>query len=218
MKRFAPTEKELERLSEYGLRPGELVGCERRSYESGELLTREKEPLGRLDFVLSGRARVSTLASDGRALVLCYYVSQGLLGDVELMTGRPVADATVAAVTAVETLSLPTERNAAALLESRRFLEFAARQLAFKLTRSSQGYAASALCSKEQRVCGYLLQNARGGVYAGPLTEAAESLGISYRHLSRVVHRLAGQGVLRRDPQGWRVLAPAELARLAGNV
>ena len=75
-------------LAEYGLGEARLSGCHLRRYEAGEAMVRQDEAMDALLFVRSGRAKVCINARNGRHLIICYYISDGVLGDVEDQDGE----------------------------------------------------------------------------------------------------------------------------------
>ena len=78
-------------LAEYGLGEARLSGCHLRRYEAGEAMARQNEAMDALLFVRSGNAKVCINARNGRHLIICYYISSGILGDVELLTEAQAA-------------------------------------------------------------------------------------------------------------------------------
>ena len=42
-------------------------------------------------------------------------------------------------------------------------------------------------------------------MFSGPLTNAAGSVGVSYRHLQRLLNALCGEGILRRTAHGFEI-------------
>ncbi|MDD3411644.1 MAG: helix-turn-helix domain-containing protein, partial [Eubacteriales bacterium] len=144
-------------------------------------------------------------------LILCYYVSSGILGDVELMLPDRTATSTVIALSPFRCVCVPFRQNAARLTQNIGFMNHVAAGLSQKLVVSSGSYAASALNTAEERLCAYILAAARDGLFTEVLSEVAQSVGMSYRHLFRVIGRLCGEGVLQRTDGGFRILDPTLL-------
>ena len=103
MKQLPMSDKHREKLLEYGLGDMYPESCCTVSYKAGEILLREGMPLTWLGIIVCGKAKICSTAPNGRNLVLCYYISEGIIGDLELMTGLKTATTTIAAITDFET-------------------------------------------------------------------------------------------------------------------
>ncbi len=212
MKKYARTPEDTALLEEYGLSPED---CWRQSYQTGETIVEQGAEIRHLYILARGTVRVFTSDSNGRSLVLSYSVSRGLLGDLELLTREHNASAAVVALTAADCLVVPYRVAGAQLKHNTVFLNRLARDLAGKLARSTDSILTLGLRSGEERLCAYLLGNASGGVFRGPLTEAASAVGVSYRHLHRLLDTLIRDGLIRKNPEGCQLMNPGELARRA---
>ena len=102
MKQLPMSDKHREKLLEYGLGDMYPESCCTVSYKAGEILLREGMPLTWLGIIVFGKAKICSTAPNGRNLVLCYYISEGIIGDLELMTGLKTATTTIAAITDFE--------------------------------------------------------------------------------------------------------------------
>ena len=128
-------------LAEYGLGEARLSGCHLRRYEAGEAMVRQDEDMDALLFVRSGRAKVCINARNGRHLIICYYISDGVLGDVELLTEAQAMD-TVTALSQVDCVAVPMERNREVLLGCLPFVLRMGQEVSGKLKYSSHAHTA----------------------------------------------------------------------------
>lgn len=87
---FILTNEDSALLLQYGLELQKLSGCSRRSYAFGERIVSEGMPIEFLYIVKSGRAKVCVSAPNGKNAILCFYISNGLMGDVEFFPELPV--------------------------------------------------------------------------------------------------------------------------------
>jgi len=126
-----------------------------------------------------------------------------------------VAAATINAVTEFLCVGLPYAKYADVLKGSLSFVNRVGRELALKLLRSSANGAVTALHSGEERLCAYLSAAAQDGLFSETLTDAARSIGISYRHMLRILNRLRTEGVLEKEAGGYRIADRGELIRRA---
>lgn len=189
-------------LASYGMDGIDLSRAARLTFDPGEVFLKQGEPVRMLYFAVSGRAKVCLGTPGGKRLLLSYFVHRGIIGDVEMMLGRAESFSTVQAVTEFSAVALPLGTYGPVLRASARFLESVGRELAEKLVVSDMN-AGAALHPLEARLCAYLLQASDGGVFRETLTETAELLGTSYRHLLRSLSALCAEGALKKQPSGY---------------
>lgn len=53
----------------------------------------------------------------------------------------------------------------------------------------------------------------RNGVFREPLSDTAQSVAVSYRHVFRIMNKLCAQGILEKTEEGFRILDPEALRR-----
>ena len=192
-------------LNAYGLNPDLLSGCRLHRYFSGETIFRQGYALETILFVIRGTAKVCLNARNGRNLILCYYASDGMLGDVEFATGESAATATVIAVTDFLCAAVPLLENAELLKGNLAFMNRVADGLSRKLLRSCDAHVASALYTSEQRICSYILMARQNGWFREYLTDAAQTVGVSYRHVLRIMNALCEAGILSKTGSGYKI-------------
>jgi len=56
--------------------------------------------------VIEGRAKVCRTSLNGKDLILCYYISDGLIGEIELLTQQTEAVCTVIAISDFECVAI----------------------------------------------------------------------------------------------------------------
>lgn len=217
MKRSRLTEDGAVLLRQYGLTKREADCAEEMVFECGEHLLLAGTEVDRLLFVCAGKAKVCLCAPNGKRLLLSYFLSRGVVGDMEWLAGRACALSTVQAVTRCRAVALPLERCGDALWQNAAFLGCLGREIADKLMHASERGASSVLCPLEERLAGYILQTAQDGCFSETFTEVSELLGTSYRHLLRALSAMRDSGVLERTPCGYRILDRAKLEKLAGD-
>ena len=204
-------------LKAYGLDADALKGISMFSFSAGEYVLRQGFPLEFLLLVQRGKAKVCISAHIGKNLIVCYYQSGGILGDVEMMAGRPAASASVVSVTPFVCVAIPVAQNRALMQQNVLFLNRVAAGLSEKLFQSSDGLAASVLRTSRERLCSYLAMAEHDGLITDVLADVAQSTGMSYRHLFRVMRGLCEESILQRCEAGYRILDRARLLMLAGR-
>lgn len=204
-----------QRLAHCGIADLDPGGARLVRFAPGETLLREGMPIEELLIIVSGRAKVSAAAANGRDLLLCYYVSEGILGDIELLTGAREAVTTVRAITEFTCIALPYAAYAETLLSQLPFVRHIARGLAEKLLYSSRANANNALHAGKERLAAYILRSEAGSAFSEPLTDAARATGMSYRHLVRLLGAMREEGLLQKTGRGYRITDADALRRLA---
>ena len=92
-------------------------------------------------------------STERQELILCYNISRGLIGEVELMARQFNATCSVKAVTDFECIAVSYQNCLAELKTNLVFLNKLGTELAEKLTTSSDNFTSTALCTGEQRLC-----------------------------------------------------------------
>lgn len=204
-----------DKLAQYDLGALDTSGAVLLKYDSGEWLLNEGHPIEYLYILLSGKAKVSVSVENGRSLLLCYYISEGMIGDMELMAGKHEAFSSMQAVTPITLIGLPLERYASVLRANLPFVLRIGAGLVEKLEASITNMSSTILQPFEQRLCGYILQSAQGGYFHETLTNVADQLGCSYRHLLRCLQQLCEEGVLEKRKKGYALLDVETLKKRA---
>ncbi len=203
-------------LKEYGLNEDILRGTTCQQYEPGETLMEEGSLLTYLMIVTRGEVRVSTEAKNGRNLILCYYVSSGILGDMEMLSDEKRIYNHVSAVSDVEVIAIPYQMNQDILENNLTFMKHLAKDTALKLVQSSRSYADSVLLTAKQRLSRYILHNSRNNHFSEIMSDVALSTGMSYRHMYRILEKLCEDHILEKNISGYTILNPDALKKEAG--
>ena len=209
---------DMELLFQYGLKGDELKKALRLSFAPGEYLSREGEALQYLYFAVSGKAKVLLSLSDGKQLLLAYFISKGIIGDIELMTDVQTNQATLQAVTEFECIALPLEEYRAMLKSNNIFINHVGKELAEKLMQRAVNGAITTLQPLETRLCAYILQTANRGQFDEALTEVSAMVGASYRHLLRCLNKLCDDGILEKEAKTYRIINRQALITMTGDL
>jgi CRP-like cAMP-binding protein len=218
MKRQGPDPKCKNLLSQYGLSSLDMKQVPCFIFEQGEFLFHEGDAVCNLYFIVSGKAKVYVRASNGKKLLLSYFVSNGVLGSLELMLKMSDYCASVQAVSELVCLGLPLNVYSNALNSNALFMERIGRDLARILYKTTRNAATTILQPLEAKLCAYITQTTSSDVFCEMLTELADFLGTSYRHLLRSLKKLCEDGALRKEPCGYRVVNRQLLNEKAGDL
>ena len=215
MKKIKFSEKHIQVLKEYGLSDITAQNCKCIRYDAGETITCEGEPISSFAVVVSGRAKGCRISQNGKSLIVCYYISEGMIGEIELLTGNELATTTVVAISDLECVAIGYDNCIEELKTNIKFSNKLGTVLAGKLAHSADSLVSSALYSGRQRLCIYILQNENRNMLTNMLTEVSESIGMSYRHMLRLFCELCDENILEKRPNGYYIKNRAELVRIA---
>lgn len=206
MKKSPLTPRACAVLAEYGLDFSVLENSMLFRYDSGETILKQGTPVEALFVLLNGKVKVHMLAANGKDLTLCYYLDSGILGDVEFVQEDPSASATSVAVFQTDCIAIPLKSNRETLNRNVMFMNHVAKGLSEKLINSSYYHMTSVLYTGEERLCTYILMAEHNSVFSEILSDVSKSVGVSYRHLFRMLNTLCQKGVLKKSESGFVIL------------
>lgn len=217
------TSKNLEKeknamLQKCGLSDVPLRDCNIKYYHAGEPVLYQGHPLESIFIILHGTVKVSTQAESGKELTLCYHKPGDILGDIGFMMGSSTATSMVFAVSDTACIAIPLSENTEALKNCIPFLNYIGKLLAEKLLNRGEAQTATALAPAKIRLCAYILQMEKNGFFREPLVETAQVLGISYRHIFRLIRRLCDDHVLLHTGSGYQILQYYALQKCAAQI
>lgn len=206
--------------------PGAIGQMELRRYGGGEAVCSVGDKLEHMFFLVQGKLKIHTLQPNGKSMLVRFARPMSVIGDVELLRQYPVKNEVVSVgnslllVAGRKLLLREMESNTA-------LLRFLVGELSHKMYTLGQTSAMNVLYPVENRFASYLMSLFSDNtgterieeIRTSSLTETADLLGTSYRHLNRVVRRLIDTGIIERRKGRLIVLDEARLAELAnGNL
>ena len=191
-------------------------------FDKYEYLSREEEDLEYLLFFIQGKAKVFKTLPNGRNLLLAFYNSIRVIGDIEIVKNQS-ATSTIQALSTCYCLAMKKARLE--LTNDRKFLKFTCESLAEKLAAVSMNSSINLLYPLENRLASYinefLTNDEDSNIYIDfdeNLVNIAELLGSSYRHLLRTLNTLSKKGVLEKEDGKYKVINKVLLEELAGDL
>lgn len=175
-------------------------------FKKNEYICRENEKLSYLYFFILGKAKVYATLSNGKSLLLCFYNSFKMIGDVEFANGDNVFN-NVQAIEDTYCIGIPVEKLRLSLLKDAKFLKYLSISIGEKLNSCSKNSSINLLYPLENRLASYIIAAGEriciNGItiirFNENLTEISELLGASYRHLLRTLNTLCGKGALIKE-------------------
>lgn len=189
-------------------------------FKKNEFLCKEGEPLKYLLFLTQGKAKSYISLENGKNLLICFYENFQVMGDVELLSTE-MASGSMQAVEDSYCIGISMEVINPALMNDSHFLRFICKSLGNKLHRSSHNSSINLLYPLESRLAGYILKTSEETDkinFEGNLTEIAELLATSYRHLLRVLDKFCEMKYLRKNRGIYEVMDYEKLKKLSAEV
>ncbi|MES9698046.1 cyclic nucleotide-binding domain-containing protein [Bacillus sp. JJ927] len=193
-------------------------------FKKNEFICRENEEIDYLYFFVEGKAKAFNTLSNGKSVLLCFYDSLQLLGDVELIHSQKISS-NVQVMVDSYCVGLPLGKVRNQLFHDATFLKCICGSLAQKLHRLSKNSTINLLYPLENRLASYMLAAGERAeqydnriVFNGNLTETAELLGTSYRHLLRTLNSFCDKEVIKKNNGCFEVMNIEVLRELAADV
>ncbi|MEK4978201.1 Crp/Fnr family transcriptional regulator [Bacillus sp. FSL K6-6540] len=174
-------------------------------FEHGDIICTQGEPAEMLYVLVEGKIKIFTTSAEGKALVLSFKNPLEVIGDIEYVQGNPMIN-TVQAVSPVYMIGVHYRWLRKYGQEHPPLLQFLLRIITRKFYIKSNFLSFNLLHPVEVRLASYLLsvsEEASGTfVMSDPaayhLTDVANLLGTSYRHLNRVIQKFSHEGLIVR--------------------
>lgn len=201
-------------------------------FRKNEFMVKEGEEIPYLLFLTDGKAKVFTSLSNGKSLLLCFYQGFKVLGDLEAVDCvKAVTNVQAIADTYCVGISYLNVRRF--LLEDAKFLRYVCSSLGGKLNRCSKNSSINLLYPLENRLASYIYTTGERITVDGPvndgsqktavcfdenLTEIAELLGTSYRHLLRTLSEFCDRKILKKEGSSYLVIEEGILMELSADL
>ncbi len=186
-------------------------------YKKGDFLSKEFSPPTYLRFLVEGNVKIYMTLKNGKINIMELLSGWGIIGELEMLNAQNTTQA-VQAMGNVWCFELPLARCNAFALKDVCFLRELCRMLGEKIVRNRDVFTVNQSYPLENRLASYILMTTDGGLFDERLTEVAEYLGTSYRHLLRTLSNLCARGILKREERGYAVIKAAYLSRLAQEI
>ncbi|WP_228620338.1 Crp/Fnr family transcriptional regulator [Exiguobacterium sp.] len=189
-------------------------------YEPGATICTQGDPARVLRFLVNGKIRVSHTSAAGKRLVLSFKQPLDLIGDIEYVQRTPYLN-TVEAVTTVEMLVIRFDDLARHAADDVAWLHYLLEEITRKFERKSQSMSFNLFYPVDVRLASYLLSMTPEmktlGSTVDELTDIADLIGTSYRHVNRTLKRFVEDGLIERDRRSITVVDRERLIDVAGE-
>lgn len=174
-------------------------------FDSAEHIMKEGSKVNYMFYMVKGRAKLYITHSNGKISLIDFYKAPCFFGELELIGARTKSTA-VQAITQCECLAVPIAECKKLLLNDVVFLKKLCIFLGTKSVINTAASTKSQAFPLQNRLASFILLTSQNSVYAEKHTEAAEYLGVSYRHLLYVLAEFVKNGILQRNPLGYRIV------------
>ena len=188
-------------------------------FKKGSHICVKGESLDYFYFFVKGRAKVYISTPNGKSLLVRFYSPVQIVGEIELLN-KIEFQCNIQAIRDCICIAVPRKIIEEKYLKDSKFLHYISTHLALKLASLSVSYSVNILYPLENRLASYILASYTNedNNNTENLTQIAEFLGTSYRHLLRVVKEFELEKIIKRDNKKLVILDKDKLEDLAGDL
>jgi CRP/FNR family putative post-exponential-phase nitrogen-starvation transcriptional regulator len=196
------------------------------AFGKGEMVGSVGDRLDYLLILVRGKIKIYKVLPNGKSILIRFYYPLSTIGDLE-MFGDLKVKSSVESVNDTLFIGIKQQVLEDTAYHDPAFLRFIIKHLANKLHTFSNASSLNLLYPVETRFASYLVsitvdendQTQIEEIKTAKLTEIAEILGTSYRHLNRVISQFAAAGLVERSRGSLFVKDINQLKKLAsGNL
>jgi len=175
-------------------------------FDEGDLICAQGEPAETLYVLVKGKIKIYNNSAEGRTLVISFKTPLEVIGDIEYIGGTEIKN-TVEAVSSVVMIGVPYPWMRKYGDDSPSMLRFLLGIMTKKFFYKTDHTSLNLMYPVEVRLASYLLSVSFdetddgfvGRLPVSSVTDTANLLGTSYRHLNRVIRKLAAEGWIERN-------------------
>ena len=184
-----------------------------RIIRAGEYILHEGEKMKELIYLEKGKAKCGITHENGVISLIDFISAPSFLGDLELVGVQTNCSSIVAISDCIcQVIHLQGCRDK--ILNDVIFLRYLCVSTGKKAVRNAEYITISQSYPLKNRLATFLLNAQNNGIYAGPHTEAAAYLGVSYRHLLYVLAQFVKDGLLEKSSGVYRICDMERLEEL----
>lgn len=186
-------------------------------FEADERIMVEGEKPAYLYYLSEGRAKLFLSHGNGRISLINFLEAPCFMGEMELLGAQERTNG-IDAITRCTCYAIRIDACREKLLNDTKFLRHIGLFLSRKAIGNTANYSRNQSYPLEARLADFILLTMRGGYYREKHTEAAEFLGVTYRHLLYVLAGLVKRGLLVKTERGYYVADAEGLEQIARAV
>ncbi len=188
--------KKLEILCEDHYQYIEIIEINRDDY-----LLHQGEKLNHIYILLKGKVKVNHINANGNSLLCSFNGPYSIIGDLEFITQSPIINNVIAYENCIcATISLSKYYDI--LINDVFFMKTIARNLASKLSKSTQNQSISLNYPVENRLAAYFVVSHKNSIVQDNFVVVAELIGCSYRQLQRILQLFLDKKYIKKIKRG----------------
>lgn len=182
-------------------------------FSAGEFIIEEATQPCNLFYLARGRAKLYATSPNGRISLIDFFSESCFIGEIELIDIKHEPRA-VKAIEDCWCLTLPIASYRNKLLNDTVFLSHLCLFLSRKNYRNIVSLTQNQSFPLINRLAAFILFTQYGNIYKEKHTQAAEYMGVSYRHLLYVIAQLTREGILEKNKLGYEIKSYDKLKTL----
>ncbi|MDU3521021.1 MAG: cyclic nucleotide-binding domain-containing protein [Clostridium saudiense] len=185
------------------------------SLNKGDFLINEGECSNYLYFLVSGKLKVFSHSTSGKIMSITHFNSFEIIGETcSLWDKAPTASVQASSKAYCIGISMQY-RNL--LLNDVVFLRYICQNLGERLSYMNNNTCTNLYESLESRLASFILKTEKDGIFSYNLTECAELLCASYRHLLRIINSFCSTNKLFKNGKYYKIIDRDYLEKVASN-
>lgn len=186
------------------------------SFKKGDVLITEGECSDYIYFLVNGNMKVFSHSTSGKVMFVSHFKSLEVLGETCSLWNKPPT-ASVQATTNGYCLGISLARYRETLLNDVKFLRYTCMNLGERLSEMNSNTCITMFDSLESRLASFILKNSKDNIFHYNLTECAELLCTSYRHLLRIINLFCNTNKLSKNGKSYKIIDRGYLESIASN-
>jgi CRP/FNR family putative post-exponential-phase nitrogen-starvation transcriptional regulator len=173
-------------------------------FTHNEIIQKEASELTHLYYLITGKAKIIKSQANGKRSILQFLQATDYIGDLTLVAAEETTKE-VLAIGPTTCLAIPIHHAEQVLMQDIHFVKMISRYIGEKLIRRMDHFTINQTYQLDYRLAHLLLDVAVAGLYQEKLTETAEYLGVSYRHLTYTLKKFKDTDCVYRQSDGYRI-------------
>ena len=185
------------------------------SLNKGDFLINEGECSDYLYFLVSGKLKVFSHSTSGKIMSLTLFNSFEIVGETCSLWNKPPT-ASVQATSKAYCIGISMKYRDL-LLNDVIFLRYICQNLGERLSYMNNTTCINLYESLESRLASFILKTEKDGIFSYNLTECAELLCTSYRHLLRIINLFCSTNKLVKNGKFHKIIDRSYLEKVSSN-
>ena len=185
------------------------------SLNKGDFLINEGECSDYLYFLVSGKLKVFSHSTSGKIMSITLFNSFEIVGETCSLWNKPPT-ASVQATSKAYCIGISMKYRDL-LLNDVIFLRYICQNLGERLSYMNNTTCINLYESLESRLASFILKTEKDGIFSYNLTECAELLCTSYRHLLRIINLFCSTNKLVKNGKFYKIIDRSYLEKVSSN-